>query len=261
MIVLVTRPEPDNRATASRLSALGHEALLAPMLRFEPAVFEGVAADAFSGAIVTSANALRAVAGHPSLTKLKLFAVGERTASVARANGFQNVEAAGGNAEALHQLVVARWQAAPGKAPLLYLAGEDLTADMKALLAQDGIPVETRTVYRMVAKDEFPADVVETLRNGLVGAVLHYSRRSASAFVAAARRAGIEARALGTASGLHVRRRCRRIEVSRSGARSGCRDTRRRRRFRHIAASGSAVIVTIWYRESASIAASSKETP
>jgi uroporphyrinogen-III synthase len=139
---------------------------------------------------------LRAVAGHPSLTKLKLFAVGARTASVARANGFQSVEAAGGNAEALHRLVVARWKAAPGKAPLLYLAGEDLTADLGAMLSQDGIPVVTRTVYRMVAKDEFPADVAAALRGGLVAAVLHYSRRSASAFVAAARRAGIEARAL-----------------------------------------------------------------
>ncbi len=84
MIVLVTRPEPDNRATADKLRALGHEALLAPMLRFEAVPFEPVAADAFSGAIVTSANALRAVAGNPSLTKLKLYAVGERTASVAR---------------------------------------------------------------------------------------------------------------------------------------------------------------------------------
>ncbi len=63
-------------------------------------------------------------------------------------------------------------------------------------MAQDGIPVVTRTVYRMVAKDEFPADVVAALRGGLVAAVLHYSRRSASAFVAAARHAGIEGEAL-----------------------------------------------------------------
>lgn len=196
MIVLVTRPEPDNRATASRLRALGHEALLAPMLRFEAVPLEAVDATAFSGAVVTSANALRAVAGQPSLTELKLFAVGTRTAAVARASGFHDVEAAGGNAEALRELVVARWKAAPGKAPLLYLAGEDLTADMKALLAADGIPVVTKTVYRMVAKDEFPANVIAALRDGLVVAVLHYSRRSASAFIAAARRAGIEVQAL-----------------------------------------------------------------
>ena len=50
MIVLVTRPEPDNRATSEKLRALGHEALLAPMLRFEAVPFESIAADAFSGA-------------------------------------------------------------------------------------------------------------------------------------------------------------------------------------------------------------------
>jgi uroporphyrinogen-III synthase len=194
--ILVTRPEPDNRATADRLHAFGYKTLLSPMLTFEQLPFAIAPGETFSGAIVTSANALRAIAAHPSLAKLKLYAVGTRTASVARANGFTDVEAAGGNAEALRDLVVARWKAAPGTAPLLYLAGEDLTADMKALLAQDGVPVTTRTVYRMAAKSDLPADVVAALRAGQVAAVLHYSRRSASAFIEAARRAGIEARAL-----------------------------------------------------------------
>lgn len=196
MTVLVTRPEPDNRATADTLRAAGYKTLLAPMLTFEPLPFEIGPGDTFSGAIVTSANALRAVAGKASLTTLKLFAVGTRTAVVARESGFDDVEAAGGNAEALRDLVVARWKAAPGTSPLLYLAGEDLTADMKALLARDGIPVETRTVYRMRAENDLPADVVSALRDGLVTAVLHYSRRSAGAFIDAARRAGIETRAL-----------------------------------------------------------------
>ena len=36
MAVLVTRPHPDDEATAASLRARGFEVLLAPMLRFEP---------------------------------------------------------------------------------------------------------------------------------------------------------------------------------------------------------------------------------
>ena len=35
MAILVTRPHPDNEATASALRGRGFEVLLAPMLRFE----------------------------------------------------------------------------------------------------------------------------------------------------------------------------------------------------------------------------------
>ena len=37
MAVLVTRPRPDDEATATALRARGFEVLQAPMLRFEPA--------------------------------------------------------------------------------------------------------------------------------------------------------------------------------------------------------------------------------
>ena len=40
MAVLVTRPQPDDEATAASLRARGFEVLLAPMLRFEPVAFQ-----------------------------------------------------------------------------------------------------------------------------------------------------------------------------------------------------------------------------
>ena len=36
MAILVTRPQPDDEATAANLRARGFEVLKAPMLRFEP---------------------------------------------------------------------------------------------------------------------------------------------------------------------------------------------------------------------------------
>src|SRR5256885_9240019 len=56
MPVLVTRPHPDDEATASGLRARGYEVLQAPMLRFEPIAFSDDNNGHYGGVIVTSAK-------------------------------------------------------------------------------------------------------------------------------------------------------------------------------------------------------------
>src|SRR3977135_2577297 len=110
MAVLVTRPHPDDEATASSLRAKGLEVLLAPMLRFEPVAFHDDGDARYGAVVVTSANALRGIARHlegSRLLKLQLFAVGEHTASAAHRAGFDNVIPANGDAASLRDLVLA----------------------------------------------------------------------------------------------------------------------------------------------------------
>ena len=88
MAVLVTRPSPDDEATAAGLRARGYEVLLAPMLRFEAVAFHDDEDARYGAVIVTSANALRGIEPHLAgsrLLKLPLFAVGAHTASAAQA--------------------------------------------------------------------------------------------------------------------------------------------------------------------------------
>src|SRR4051794_24464559 len=94
MAVLVTRPHPDDETTANALRDRGFDVLCAPMLRFEPVPFQDDMDAVYGAVIVTSANALRAIASHLAesrLLKLPLFAVGEHTAAVARDSGFAQV--------------------------------------------------------------------------------------------------------------------------------------------------------------------------
>jgi uroporphyrinogen-III synthase len=201
MAVLVTRPQPDNEGTAAALRARGVEVLLAPALRFEPVPLPtGLEAD-YGAVIVTSANALRAVApqlkDHP-LTKLPLFAVGQQTAAAARLAGFDQVVSADGDGEALRELVAASIPASPpdtAKA-LLYLAGADISRDLAGELAARGLNVVTLTAYRMVPIADLPRDACHAFAANRVDAVLHYSTRSAKAFLEAARAAGVEISAL-----------------------------------------------------------------
>ncbi|MGY3607749.1 MULTISPECIES: uroporphyrinogen-III synthase [unclassified Bradyrhizobium] len=201
MAVLVTRPQGDGEATADSLRSLGFEVLLAPVLRFEVLPFQEDDAADYDAVIVTSANALRAaapqLAGH-ALLRLPLFAVGEHTAAAAREAGFGEVASADGDATALYELVRAHRKAKKLKkaATLLYLAGADLSRDLAGELGEAGFTVITRTTYRMSPVAGLPRPVCDAFMAGGIEAVLHYSRRSARAFLDAARAEGLEISAL-----------------------------------------------------------------
>ena len=198
MTILVTRPQPDNERTGASLRARGFDVLLAPMLRFEPVPLrQQQLGEDYAAVIVTSANALRAVEAQlagSGLLDLPLFAVGDRTAAAAREAGFGTVVSAGGDAGDLRDLVqkAKRLRARP----LLYLAGADLSHDLASELSEHGFTVVTQTTYRMAASSDLPSDVLDAIADNRVEAVLHYSARSATAFIGAVRAAGVEISAL-----------------------------------------------------------------
>jgi uroporphyrinogen-III synthase len=201
MAILVTRPHPDDETTAAGLRARGFEVLLAPMLRFEAAAFHDDADAHYGAVIATSANALRGIEsqlkGSP-LLKLPLFAVGENTAEAARRVGFEQVISAKGDAASLRDLVAASVKAKALKktSPLLYLAGADLARDLAGELGERGFTVVTQTTYRMVPLSSLPRATCDAFAANQVEAVLHYSRRSARAFLESVRAAGVEISAL-----------------------------------------------------------------
>ena len=201
MAVLVTRPQPDDEATAASLRAKGRNVLLAPMLRFEPVAFHDDVDAHYGAVIVTSANALRGIEPHLAgsrLLKLPLFAVGEHTAAAARRAGFGHVILANGDAASLRDSVLAGVKAKVLKkaSTLLYLAGADLARDLAGELGERGFSVVTQTTYRMVPLSGLPREICEAFAANRIEAVLHYSRRSARAFLESVRAAGVEISAL-----------------------------------------------------------------
>jgi uroporphyrinogen-III synthase len=201
MAVLVTRPHPDDETTAASLRARGFDVLRAPMLRFEPvAVHEDMNAR-YSAVIVTSANALRGIEPHLKghrMLELPLFAVGDHTAASARRAGFTHVVSANGDAANLRDLVLASLRAKELKkaSTLLYLAGAEIARDLASELEESGFRVVTQTTYRMIAVKSLPRETCDAFAANQVEAVLHYSQRSARAFLDAARAAGVEISAL-----------------------------------------------------------------
>lgn len=185
MRVVVTRPQADGERTAATLEALGHEVLVAPLMRIDPVAAN--LAGTWSAIVITSANALQAAPDTADKT-LPMFAVGDRSAEAARRAGFAKVSSANGDIKDLIRLVAARTVGA--RAPLLYLAGEERAGDLVAQLAACGIDAEMKIVYRAVV-EAFPPVLAAALESGDVDAVLHFSRRSAELFVEGARASGV----------------------------------------------------------------------
>lgn len=195
--VLVTRPEPGASATAARIAALGHAAILAPLMRIKPLAPARLFSDLPDLVVMTSAAAPAAIARHRDLDALSgipAFVVGEKTAVAARAIGFRVAEVA----PDLATLAPILSEVAAGR--LLHIAGVDRSGDLAALSGRDGI--ETIEVYRAEILERLPPAAHAALAEDRVDGVLHFSRRSAQAFFALAGEAGLG----GTAT--HIRQFC-----------------------------------------------------
>jgi uroporphyrinogen-III synthase len=193
--LLLTRPQSDAQRTAATLAARGHQAIIAPLLRIEPVTDAPIGPGPWGAILVTSANAATAVAAHTHIAKLRgvrVLAVGERSAQAMRAAGFPDVTAADGGVAALARLVTER---VDRRASLLYLAGEERAGDLAGDLRAEDFIVQTAVVYRAVAESELPRAAADALAAGIDG-VLHFSRRSAEAYVHAAQQAGLLSGAL-----------------------------------------------------------------
>ncbi|MFY9693425.1 MAG: uroporphyrinogen-III synthase [Xanthobacteraceae bacterium] len=190
MRLLVTRPAADAARTAAALKARGHEVIVAPLLTIEYLPETALGDGPWSTILVTSGNAAHAIAGHKrrdGLRRIPVFAVGKQTAQELRAQGFTDVTSADGDVNDLADLVAARRKP---PALLLYLAGEERSGDLAGALRAKNFVVDTVVVYRTVAAQTLPEEATAALAAGIDG-VLHYSRRSAGAFVAAARKSGL----------------------------------------------------------------------
>jgi uroporphyrinogen-III synthase len=188
--LLLTRPEPDAQRTAAALRQRGHTVIVAPLMRIESLSDAEIGVGPWSALLITSANAAHATAAHPrknALARLPVFAVGDRSAQAMRDSGFADVSSADGGVGDLARLVGER---IPPGSSLLYLAGAERSGDLAAKLGSRNFTVQTIVVYRAVAAARLPPAATNALAQSVDG-VLHFSRRTAEAYVSAARGGGL----------------------------------------------------------------------
>jgi uroporphyrinogen-III synthase len=196
--VLVLRPKVQGARTARALARLGHEAVLAPLLEVTP-IEEARLPSARSGTpyaavIAASPHAftLLDAENRARLAALPAMLVGARTARAAAKAGLRALRP-------VHRTARALAAALPDHAPqgrLLYLTGRDRRPEIEHALRQEKRAFDIVEIYAATIQPSLPLDAAAALRRREIDAVLHYSARSAKAYVTVAKAHRLLARAL-----------------------------------------------------------------
>jgi uroporphyrinogen-III synthase len=142
--VWITRAEPAASATAERVTALGHQAIVAPLLALQTldatVDLTGVAALAF-----TSANGVRAYAALTKDRSQRVFAVGAATAEACKSAGFRQVLSAEGDVAALGARIAARKRELKGV--VLHPGAAEPAGDLVGALTAAGVEARLLPLY------------------------------------------------------------------------------------------------------------------
>ena len=181
MRLVVTRPAGDGARTAKRLTGLGHEAIIAPLIQVNPLSTPAPQLQAIWPALqavaVTSANGIRVLADMTPGRDVPVYAVGPATAAAAKEAGFKKVTTAGGDVDALAKLIISERKADGG--PILHPAGSKLAGDLKGQLEQAGFTCHRIRLYEADPVATLPEPALDALNKKEADGVLLYSPRTA----------------------------------------------------------------------------------
>lgn len=185
MRLILTRPEKDARPLADKLQARAHDCLIVPLMEIVPREGVTVPPARYQAICITSANGLANARVLQGLHGTKLLCVGPQSAAAAKAAGFADVTAAGGDVEGLTAYIVSHLTPAGG--PLLYLSGAATSGDLEGRLQREGFSVTRLVTYDAVTTS--PADLAEAVT--AASAVLLYSPRTAKLWVEQIEKSGL----------------------------------------------------------------------
>ncbi len=187
---LVTRPLQDSKLLVAALAKRGVSTFVSPMLSIVTVPSAAMNFEGVQAVLFTSSNGVRALAALTSRRDLPVYAVGDRTAAIAKENKFVNVESAEGDVDTLATLVIQHRR--PGDGVLLHPAGTVLAGDLSGQLSAAGFVVRRVVIYDARAATEFTGEIRMALLDREIDIVLFFSPRSANTFVNLAKKQGLE---------------------------------------------------------------------
>lgn len=176
MRIAITRPAEDAAPLKAKLEALGHDVIVTPLLTIVPRAKVAIPDLPWQAIVVTSANGIRALTNTDHLHSIRILTVGPQSLNAARAAGFRNAEAHGGDVDGLSTYI--RGTLDPEDGPILYLSGAATAGDLEARLTEAGFACTRLVVYDAVPADSL-GEAGSALAGGRIDAVLLYSPRTA----------------------------------------------------------------------------------
>ena len=189
MQALLSRPREESQSLAAALAVRDVGTVIEPMMEVHYCVAAALDLATVQAILCTSANGVRALARVTGERGLPLLAVGEATASRARAEGFTSVASAGGAVTDLVRLAAARLRPQNGR--LLHVAGNVVAGDLVGALRAHGFVIERRVLYEARPVERLSTAALSALHGRTIDFALFFSPRTAAIFVRLAGIAGI----------------------------------------------------------------------
>jgi uroporphyrinogen-III synthase len=188
---LITRPQQEALSLAAALAGRDIDAVIEPMMEVHYRTAAVLDLADVQAVLCTSANGVRALARITRERDSPLLAVGDATASRARAEGFTNVASAGGDITDLVRLAVMRLRPQGGR--LLHIAGEVVAGDLSGALRARGFSSERIVLYDVRPVGTFSESAIRALRSGKIDFAVFFSPRTAAIFAELANDSGLAA--------------------------------------------------------------------
>ena len=150
MHIIITRPIEDSLEIISKFKILGHKVTHLPLLNINKISHEIINFKNYKAIIFTSTNAIKFLDTKKIPKDILCFCVGEATERKARSVGFLNVISAGGNVDALKELIFRTHEKNDGR--LIYFSSEFITIDLDKILIASGYKVDRIINYSSTAE-------------------------------------------------------------------------------------------------------------
>lgn len=181
MNILITRPLIDAEDLMGKLFSLGHKIIHIPTLQVKPVTNQKCDAKNYDAFIFTSANAIRNLKLLNEDKKKLCFCVGSITEKIVRQKGYANTISAGGNVNALKNIILN--SDFDKKKKIAYFCGDYISIDLDLDLKREGYLIDKVINYSSEKIVDLNNENEKILNNHPPDIIFVYSKRSAESFV------------------------------------------------------------------------------
>ncbi len=182
MNILITRPLIDSEDLMGKLFSMGHKIVHIPTLKISAANIQPINTRRYDAFIFTSANAARNLKLLNEDKNKLSFCVGIMTEKILRKLGYNNTISAGGNVNALKNIIINSNRIDENKR-LAYFCGDNISSDLDIELKREGFKIDKIINYTSTKILDLNNENNEIIRKHPPDIILVYSKRSAESFI------------------------------------------------------------------------------
>ena len=177
MHIIITRPIEDSVELINNLKIKGHTITHLPLINIKKIPIKVIDFKNYKGIIFTSANAIKFLDTKNIPKNTQCFCVGDATEKKAKNLGFFNVISAGGNVDALIELILRMFDPKIGK--LLYISSEFISKELDFELSNKGFSIDRVVNYTSQPIQKIEKNTLNFIKKVIPDVIYVYSEKSA----------------------------------------------------------------------------------